>query len=623
MRSGIVLVFVYHIFLWFGNSCANPGMPTGGPQDTIPPILLKSSPNFDELNYNKQQIVFSFDEFINTSKIRDGLVISPPMSRKPSVKRRGKSVIIQLRDSLHPDATYSMDFGSTLVDNNENNPYENFRFRFSTGKSIDSGRCAGYVKDAATLVDVENTLVMFYTDTVDTTVYKMLPNFIAKTNKDGFFYINNLSSDSSYYLFVCSDDNGNMLYEPGEAFGWLDRKINPNDGLFTHIDTIKNGDSVSISSHVHVENTYISISEPYYWSQFLETSKRDNANRVSFNFAEGVDSSFKMEILNFEEPDMYVEYSTKRDSIDIWLLDTSVSKVDSLYFALTYKVGNYQKDSIITDTLLMKFEHRERRRGNEKHERKKAEEKKASETEANIKDSIPPVKNFRLSLSSTSNLDLNANISISHNDPLSMFDKNKVHLYSVEDSIRTEVAFAIDFVKSNKRNLILTIDGGLWKDEQNYELEIDSACAVDAYGKVSNYNLTRFTTQKLRFYGTYSINISGFQYPAIVQLVSGDDKEAVVRTLHLADDNTLDFSYLKPAEYKLRLIEDKNNDGEWTTSSLNNDFRPAESVYYYEKILDIKSNREHRENWVFDEENRFFKPKKAEKDENNQKGHRR
>ncbi|MFV0346563.1 MAG: Ig-like domain-containing protein [Bacteroidales bacterium] len=633
VKSGIALIFIYHIFLWFGSSCANPGMPTGGPKDTLPPILLKSVPNFDELNYTKQQVVFTFDEFVNTSKIRDGLVISPPMKRKPGVKRRGKSVVIQLRDTLRPASTYSMDFRNTLVDNNENNPYENFRFRFSTGEIVDTGRCAGYVKDAASLGDMENVLLMFYTDTVDTTIYTIIPDFIAKTNEEGFFYTNNLPSDSSYYLFVCSDDNGNMLYEPGESFGWVDGKISPNGGLFTHADTVKNGDSVSISSHVHVENTYISLSEPYYWSQFLETNKRESANRIFFDFAEGVDSSFHMEILDFENPEIYVEYSNKRDSIDIWLLDTSISKVDSLYFALTYRAGNYLQDSIVSDTLLMKFEHKERRRGSEKRERRddkdrddkdrddKDKDDTADDTKE-MKDTIPPVENFKLSLSNTSNLDLNAKISVSHKDPLQSFDKSKVHLYSVEDSVRTEVAFAIDFVGVSKRKLVLTIDGGLWEDEQSYEVEIDSACAVDAYGRVSDNDLTKFTTQKLRFYGTYAVSMSGFRYPAILQLLNGDDKEGVVRELHLSEDGEVNFDYLKPAEYKLRLIEDENGDREWTTSSLNGELRQPESVYYYPAILDIKSNREHKESWVFDEDKRYFKPKKEEK-KNDERGGRK
>ncbi|MFV0505218.1 MAG: Ig-like domain-containing protein [Bacteroidales bacterium] len=623
IRSGVALILTYHIFLWFGSSCANPGMPTGGPKDTIAPILLKSIPNFDEKAYNKQQVVFSFDEFINISKIRNGLVISPPMSRKPGVKRRGKGVMVQFRDSLLPNVTYSMDFGNTLLDNNENNPYENFRFRFSTGETVDTGRCAGYVKNAADLNEVENTLVMFYTDTVDSTIYTIIPDFVAKTNKDGFFYTNNLSSDSSYYIFVCSDDNGNMLYEPGEAFGWLDGTIKPDEGLFVHTDTVKNGDSISLSSHINVENTYLLISDAYYWSQFLESNKRDKENKLFFDFAEAVDSNFQMEILNFDKPKLYVEYSEKKDSIDVWILDTSIMKLDSLYLALTYRSGDYLKDSIVTDTLLMKYEHKEQRRGDAKRERKKDEElnEESDKAEQTKKDSIPPVENFKLSLSRTSELDLNSVISVSHKDPLVFFDNDKVHLYSVEDSIRTEVEFEIAFVNNSKRELQLSIDGGLWEEEQSYELEMDSACATDAYGRVCKRELTRFVTQKLRFYGSYVVSVSGFQYPAMALLVSSDDNEKIIRTVALTEDGDVNFDYLKPAEYKLKIIEDWNKDGEWTTSSLIDEHKQAEPVYYYPKLLDIKSNREYRENWAFDEDKKYFKPRK-QKDKDKDKDKR-
>jgi len=45
--------------------CAKPGSPTGGPKDSIPPRLINASPKMKTVNFDKNEIRLTFDEYIS------------------------------------------------------------------------------------------------------------------------------------------------------------------------------------------------------------------------------------------------------------------------------------------------------------------------------------------------------------------------------------------------------------------------------------------------------------------------------------------------------------------------------------------------------------------------------
>ena len=55
---------------------------------------------------------------------------------------------IELMDSLHANTTYNFNFGQSIVDNNEGNPYPYFRYVFSTGGYVDSLKVSGTIGNA-------------------------------------------------------------------------------------------------------------------------------------------------------------------------------------------------------------------------------------------------------------------------------------------------------------------------------------------------------------------------------------------------------------------------------------------------------------------------------------------
>ncbi|MDP4291922.1 MAG: Ig-like domain-containing protein [Bacteroidota bacterium] len=132
-------------------SCAKIVAPTGGPKDTTPPVLVRSTPVFKSTNFKGKEITITFDEFIQPLKDANNQVIfSPPPEKQPELKLKGKSIIIRFGENLKPNSTYNIYFGDAILDLNEGNIKKNFYFTFSTGDKIDTLELRGRVNNAAT-----------------------------------------------------------------------------------------------------------------------------------------------------------------------------------------------------------------------------------------------------------------------------------------------------------------------------------------------------------------------------------------------------------------------------------------------------------------------------------------
>src|ERR1700687_4883858 len=54
--------------------CANIIPPTGGPRDSLPPVLLKADPQMRALHFDSKKIILNFDEFIDMKDLRNNLI---------------------------------------------------------------------------------------------------------------------------------------------------------------------------------------------------------------------------------------------------------------------------------------------------------------------------------------------------------------------------------------------------------------------------------------------------------------------------------------------------------------------------------------------------------------------
>lgn len=137
LRAAVLLLFVSA----FLSRCASMMTPTGGPRDSLPPVIVNMTPDNFSTNrplVNHEKIYIEFDEFVQLKDQQKEFFTSPQMKKKPLVSLRGRGVVIQLRDTLEANTTYALNFGSAIRDNNEGNPLYSMRYVFSTGPEIDS-----------------------------------------------------------------------------------------------------------------------------------------------------------------------------------------------------------------------------------------------------------------------------------------------------------------------------------------------------------------------------------------------------------------------------------------------------------------------------------------------------
>ena len=220
-------------------SCAKRGSITGGAKDTIAPKIIGSFPKNFATGFNGKEIKISFDEYVKLKDINKQLIISPPMKSQPEISpyTASKFIKIRIKEDLLPNTTYSFNFGKSIQDNNEGNPYQQFKYVFSTGSYIDSLTLGTKVKDALEKnVDNYVSLMLYevndkYTDSI---VYKEAPRYVTNTlDSLKLVRFENLKQ-GKYRLIALKDANGNNKYDPKtDKIGFQKDLITiPNDTLY-------------------------------------------------------------------------------------------------------------------------------------------------------------------------------------------------------------------------------------------------------------------------------------------------------------------------------------------------------------------------------------------------------
>ena len=216
-------------------SCAKRSSITGGPRDETPPVFLKASPPNYSTSFHNNEIKIYFDELITIQDVQK-VLISPPMQVKPEISPVGypsKFIKIKFKEALLEATTYNINFGSSIVDNNEKNPLTFFQYTFSTGKILDSLSFSGTVKDALKPEVDKNISVHLYEmneEYKDSLVFKEFPRYVTNTLDSASFNFQNLKA-GKYKLIALRDAASNYLYEPDQdKIGFInDTIIIPRD----------------------------------------------------------------------------------------------------------------------------------------------------------------------------------------------------------------------------------------------------------------------------------------------------------------------------------------------------------------------------------------------------------
>jgi uncharacterized protein (DUF2141 family) len=334
--AGIFLVFMALAL----HQCARRGSPSGGPKDTEPPVLIQAEPENLSTNFKAAKIRLYFDEYIKLQDVQNQLIVSPPFQYPAEISPQGgasKYVEVIIKDTLKENTTYTLNFGQSIVDNNENNPSSYLTYVFSTGDYLDSLALLGVVKDAFNKETEEFISVMLYeidSTYTDTVITKRAPNYIANTqDSTTIFRLQNLKA-GKYRLLAIKDEAKNNLYDAvTDKIGFVEDTISlPTDSIYL--------------LNLFREVPKYSPSAP----------KFSAANKITFGY-KGSDESLKITPIS-SIPDSIISIIAKepgKDTLNYWF---TPFEVDSLIFEVlneslqkrdtfTIKTRDLPRDSLV------------------------------------------------------------------------------------------------------------------------------------------------------------------------------------------------------------------------------------------------------------------------------------
>jgi len=193
------------------SSCANIIPPGGGPKDSLPPVLVKATPDVMSKNITPKKIILSFNEYIQLQELGKNLIVYPTPKNIPTITSHLKSVTINIKDTLKPNTTYVFELGNAIADINENNTINHFTYVFSTGDHIDSLTISGKVVLAET-GKIDSTMVaVLHRKHYDSAVFKERPDYYTKINGNGYFNFRFLPKDS-FDIYALKDETGAKKY---------------------------------------------------------------------------------------------------------------------------------------------------------------------------------------------------------------------------------------------------------------------------------------------------------------------------------------------------------------------------------------------------------------------------
>ena len=581
--------------------------PGGGPYDETPPSFVGSRPGPNQVRVNPKKIELFFDENIKLDNPFTKVIVSPPQSIAPVVKSNAKTVTVELKDTLKPNTTYTIDFTDAIRDNNEGNTLESFSVAFSTGDVIDTMRISGTILSAENLEPQKGIVVGIHSDLSDSAFVSKPFERISKSDENGKFNIYNITP-GKYKIYALKDINNNYMFDlPGEDIAFLDSIIVPEVEIKMHNDTIrtnfndKNLNQVvsETSKSLGLKDSVRQIPIPHYYPDnivlltfnenkknlYLEKSERESPEKINIYFSAPLDSSAIITPINFSDKDWsIIENSIKNDTVMIWIKDSLIYKTDTLKIAVTHQyTDTLQQISIKTDTLSL-FQ-----KGIKPSKKKEEKQKKKNEEEAE-QDSIK-IEYLTFKDNISGNMDIGIRPKISFTIPFDSIDKDKIHIQHKKDSLFIDQDFEIRTTPGKFREF--EIRTRLTPGE-SYKIAIDSAAMTNIYGLHNNTYSKAFSVKKIEDYASLLFHINGLDGEnAFIEILNSSDKPVYKS---IVKNGEAKFPHLKPGTYYARITLDKNGNGVYDTGDYKLGLQPDE-VIYYNSPLELKANWQVKQDW--------------------------
>ena len=334
--------FLYIILFFSVINCAKKASPTGGPKDTIPPVLISASPKLNTTFFDKEEVKFIFNEYVQLDDIDKQLIISPPLKiggyKLYPTMSASKKITLSILDTLLENTTYTFNFGEGIKDYNEGNKISFFSYIISTGAEIDSLNLKGLIKDAIEIEPDDFISLQLYpidSSYNDSAIYRKKPFYVTSTLDSTVFEFKNLKA-GEYELIALKDFSNNYFFDQNiDQIGFL------NTPITLPLDSI-------IELKIFKEKTIFSWADPFFINNHhIGHGYYGNYENQKFELISNVPKSFEYLITKNRETDTlnYWFKGIKTDSLKFEYPINDTIKTELVNFK------NPIKDSLIINQM--------------------------------------------------------------------------------------------------------------------------------------------------------------------------------------------------------------------------------------------------------------------------------
>lgn len=589
LRLTGIFPFLLLMVSFFLPNCAKVGTVTGGPKDTIPPVVLHSEPPFKATGIHPKKIVITFNEFLDLKNVQQELLVSPPLHKQPEIKLKGKKIEIIIEDTLRENTTYTLNFGNAITDFTENNPVPGFIYVFSTGSYVDSFTVKGSVISSYDLkVPKEQVMVMLYEQLSDSAPYRLKPLYVGRTDKNGNFRIPFLK-EGTYNIIALADANNNLRYDPPDEMIGLDDSL-----LFLHpdrfriqreaIDSARTvGSGSPVDSLKNIPDSFESLpAEKEYAAvvhfrlfkelpsaQYLKDYKRPEACLLAVYLNIPSRDTVTLEPVDtiVNRPWYLPEMSQNLDTFLFWITDPSLIRKQNLSLLARFPETDSTGNTIIrSDTLRFSFIPKTQ-------SKPRKGEKQEQSSGFKLTGNVSPGKI----------IELNESLILEAPHPILGIDTSLIDLQILKDTIFAPYPCKLKKQTGNFRKIQLDVP---WVENSTFQLVCLPGAIQTIYHQINDTLKVRFKTREAEYYGRLIVTAQNATTPVVYELIEND--KVVLRRNAGSAGNTV-FELLLPKKYKLRAIADANANGIWDTGNYLKKIQP-EKVVIYPSDVEVRSN---------------------------------